>query len=243
MEWQLRRKKSMNKYLVKTDSTLMEFLLNHYNKKNVKNLLKFKQVSVNGQVISQFDYSLKRDEMCIRDSGEGVDVDHHQAFKLYQKAAEANYAPGLYHLALAYEEGNGVDVDIDKAIEYYELASHQAVSYTHLSSDDRITNIISCFRDNLYCKDILSFKTGAVSYTHLPLLLKLALPAILAQIINVLYNMVDRMYIGHIPILTKAANAEIAIITGIVTPTPVNALGPTLGICPIYLSLIHISLH
>lgn len=31
------------------------------------------------------------------------------------------------------------------------------------------------------------------------LLLHLALPAILAQIINVLYNMVDRMYIGHIP--------------------------------------------
>lgn len=30
------------------------------------------------------------------------------------------------------------------------------------------------------------------------LLLKLALPAILAQVINVLYNMVDRMYIGHI---------------------------------------------
>lgn len=31
------------------------------------------------------------------------------------------------------------------------------------------------------------------------LLLHLALPAILAQVINVLYNMVDRMYIGHIP--------------------------------------------
>lgn len=31
-----------------------------------------------------------------------------------------------------------------------------------------------------------------------PLLFKLAFPAILAQIINVLYNMVDRMYIGHI---------------------------------------------
>ena len=30
------------------------------------------------------------------------------------------------------------------------------------------------------------------------LLFKLALPAIVAQIINVLYNMVDRMYIGHI---------------------------------------------
>lgn len=31
------------------------------------------------------------------------------------------------------------------------------------------------------------------------LLFSLALPAITAQIVNVLYNMVDRMYIGHIP--------------------------------------------
>lgn len=31
------------------------------------------------------------------------------------------------------------------------------------------------------------------------LLFRLALPSILAQLINVLYNMVDRMYIGHIP--------------------------------------------
>ena len=30
------------------------------------------------------------------------------------------------------------------------------------------------------------------------LLLKLAAPAIAAQIINLLYNLVDRMYIGHI---------------------------------------------
>ena len=31
------------------------------------------------------------------------------------------------------------------------------------------------------------------------LLFKLSLPAIVAQLINVMYNMVDRMYIGHIP--------------------------------------------
>ena len=30
------------------------------------------------------------------------------------------------------------------------------------------------------------------------LLLKLSIPAILAQLINALYNIVDRMYIGHI---------------------------------------------
>lgn len=32
-----------------------------------------------------------------------------------------------------------------------------------------------------------------------PLIFKLAIPGIIAQLINVLYNMVDRMYIGHIP--------------------------------------------
>lgn len=32
-----------------------------------------------------------------------------------------------------------------------------------------------------------------------PLLLRLALPAIAAQLVNALYNIVDRMYIGHIP--------------------------------------------
>ena len=31
------------------------------------------------------------------------------------------------------------------------------------------------------------------------LLFSMAIPAITAQIINLLYNMVDRMYIGHIP--------------------------------------------
>ena len=43
--------------------------------------------------------------------------------------------------------------------------------------------------------------TGSVG----KLLFQLALPAITAQIINVLYNMVDRMYIGHLP--GEGANA------------------------------------
>ena len=31
------------------------------------------------------------------------------------------------------------------------------------------------------------------------LLAKLAMPAIAAQVVNLLYNVVDRIYIGHIP--------------------------------------------
>ena len=53
--------------------------------------------------------------------------------------------------------------------------------------------------------------TGSVG----KLLFKLALPAITAQIINVLYNMVDRMYIGHLP--GEGANA----LTGVGVTFPV----------------------
>ena len=37
------------------------------------------------------------------------------------------------------------------------------------------------------------------------LMLELALPSVLAQIVNVLYNIVDRIYIGHIPGIGAAA--------------------------------------
>ena len=49
----------------------------------------------------------------------------------------------------------------------------------------------------------------------LKLLFQLSLPAIAAQIINVLYNVVDRMYIGHIPDIGAAA------LTGIGVTMPV----------------------
>lgn len=47
------------------------------------------------------------------------------------------------------------------------------------------------------------------------LLFQLAMPAILAQIINVMYNMVDRMYIGHIPEVGSSA------LTGVGVTMPV----------------------
>ena len=37
------------------------------------------------------------------------------------------------------------------------------------------------------------------------LLLKLAIPAVVAQVINLLYNIVDRIYIGHIPVVGTSA--------------------------------------
>ena len=61
----LKGDKLMNKYQVKKDILLMDFLLNYYNKKNVKNLLKYKLVIVNENVISQFDFPLKIGDVVI----------------------------------------------------------------------------------------------------------------------------------------------------------------------------------
>ena len=37
------------------------------------------------------------------------------------------------------------------------------------------------------------------------LLAKLAIPAVVAQVVNLLYNIVDRIYIGHIPEIGASA--------------------------------------
>ena len=53
------------------------------------------------------------------------------------------------------------------------------------------------------------------------LLFRLSMPAIAAQVINVMYNMVDRMYIGHIPVsythLEAAKEIKPEARTGIIT--------------------------
>ena len=47
---------------VKKEMLLMDYLLLSYNRKNAKNLLKYKQVYVNNQQISQFDYLLHEND-------------------------------------------------------------------------------------------------------------------------------------------------------------------------------------
>lgn len=49
------------------------------------------------------------------------------------------------------------------------------------------------------------------------LLLKLAIPCITAQIINVLYNIVDRMYIGHIPHIGSDALTGVGVTMPLIT--------------------------
>lgn len=50
----------------------------------------------------------------------------------------------------------------------------------------------------------------------LPLILKMALPAVAAQVVNLLYNIVDRMYIGHIPDVGTMALAGVGVTQSII---------------------------
>ena len=48
-------------------------------------------------------------------------------------------------------------------------------------------------------------------------IVRLAVPMILAQLINVLYNIVDRIYIGHIPVVGTAALTGVGVTFPILT--------------------------
>ncbi|MFV0395999.1 MAG: RluA family pseudouridine synthase [Coprobacillaceae bacterium] len=65
------------KYIVKEKNTLLDFLLLHYARKQVKNLLKYKQVQVNNQVVTKFDYLLSVDDQVIisKESKQTNDLD------------------------------------------------------------------------------------------------------------------------------------------------------------------------
>ena len=47
------------------------------------------------------------------------------------------------------------------------------------------------------------------------LMIKLAVPTIIAQLVNLLYNLVDRIYIGHIPGVGAAALTGVGLFTPI----------------------------
>ena len=47
------------------------------------------------------------------------------------------------------------------------------------------------------------------------LIIKLSIPAILAQVVNLLYNIVDRIYIGHIPEIGGSALTGVGLFTPI----------------------------
>mgnify|MGYP000684715000 CR=1 FL=1 len=50
----------------------------------------------------------------------------------------------------------------------------------------------------------------------LPLVFKMALPAVAAQFVNLLYSIVDRIYIGHIPGIGTDALAGVGVTTSLI---------------------------
>ena len=72
------------------------------------------------------------------------------------------------------------------------------------------------------------------------LVMRIALPSMLAQFVSVLYSVVDRMYIGNIPEIGETALAGVGVCGPIVTL--ITAFGSLVGIggAPLMLSLIHI---
>ncbi|MGM9537996.1 MAG: MATE family efflux transporter [Candidatus Onthomonas sp.] len=62
--------------------------------------------------------------------------------------------------------------------------------------------------------------------------LKLAIPAVAAQLINILYNLVDKMFIGHIPEVGKQALAGVGVTTPVILAISAFAALVSMGGAP-----------
>ena len=60
----------------------------------------------------------------------------------------------------------------------------------------------------------------------------LAIPAIAAQLINILYNLVDKMFIGHIPLVGKQALAGVGVTAPVILAISAFAALVSMGGAP-----------
>ena len=60
---------------------------------------------------------------------------------------------------------------------------------------------------------------------------RLAIPAIAAQLINILYNLVDKMFIGHIPAVGKQALAGVGVTAPVILAISVFCSACKYGRC------------
>lgn len=67
--------------------------------------------------------------------------------------------------------------------------------------------------------------------------IKLALPAVAAQLINILYNLVDKMFIGHIPEVGKEALAGVGVTAPVILAISAFAALVSMGGAPKHLFL------
>ena len=61
---------------------------------------------------------------------------------------------------------------------------------------------------------------------------RLAVPAVAAQLINILYNLVDKMFIGHIPHVGKQALAGVGVTTPVILAISAFAALVSMGGAP-----------
>ena len=64
------------------------------------------------------------------------------------------------------------------------------------------------------------------------LMIKMSIPAVLAQIVNVLYNVVDRMYIGHIPNIGAEALTGVGVCMPVILLVSAFAALVSMGAAP-----------
>jgi tetratricopeptide (TPR) repeat protein len=79
--------------------------------------------------------------------GEGVKVDHQEAYRCYRRAAEAGDADGMINLAAAFRLGEGVGQDVENAIVWLERAMNDDPLFASFALGEIYSNAEGGFYD------------------------------------------------------------------------------------------------
>jgi TPR repeat protein len=79
--------------------------------------------------------------------GKDIDPDPNQAFGWFEKAAEQNYLPSIYEMAVMYRDGIGRPADKKKALALFRKAAQK----NHAESKDAYTRML--ISDKIYKQD------------------------------------------------------------------------------------------
>ena len=110
---------------------------------------------------------------------------------------------------------------VESDSHFYYLESSVFLLYFRVNISVTFVRL-ACFSSNFVpalekkCGMINKYEERLGTERMLPLVFKMALPAVAAQFVNLLYSIVDRIYIGHIPGIGTDALAGVGVTTSLI---------------------------
>lgn len=147
------------KYTIKDKTVLMDYLLQHHSRKQIKIFLKYKQVYINQEVITQFDYPLQPGDM-LEINKEGVKKTNLDILYEDHECIVINKSSGL----LSMSDGKERDKTAYHQVREYVRQKDRQAKIFIVHRLDRETSGVLLFAKQEKYKNLLQEKWNSIVY-------------------------------------------------------------------------------